>query len=426
MKNKYKVLLLILILLAAGGFAISASGIKIQYFENYGTNFRRNVKILAEMANLKLPERVDAFLSKTPEPLTTEEKLAIIDKMEQEQNDAAATPTPDIGAKEEKIVKASSKIVALKNAYAYSYAPYKGGLLCALDGALVMYGENGEEKWKGEIQSSSSVLKTAGDYIMIAEKNGSKIYLFRGEKKIWEISSENAIISADVSKNGDVVVISDKQNYKGTVTVYNKKGSVVYQWNSGKYEILDADISSSTRTLAVSLLNTDSGADSKILMFDMRKEDSSASVDLADSIVFDIEFCGETLNAIADNKIAGVSTDGEILWTSEFEQKTLNRYAVESVGYKLCVFDNSNVSEIHIISSRGAEKYSFESRAFPDKAVISDGYILYNDGRQLIFSGLSGKNQKKYNCTRDIYDIYILGSKSMAAIYNSGIEFINI
>ena len=82
MKKKYSALLLIFILLLAGCFTISASGIKIPYLENYGTNFRRNVKGITDRLGLNLPQPVNDFLSKTPEPLSTEEKLAIIEKME--------------------------------------------------------------------------------------------------------------------------------------------------------------------------------------------------------------------------------------------------------------------------------------------------------------------------------------------------------
>lgn len=96
--------------------------------------------------------------------------------------------------------------------------------------------------------------------LWLAEKGSSKLYLFRGKKKLWEFSNENPIISADVSENGDVVITSDKAHSKGVVTVFNRKGETVFQWNSGKYEVLDADISPASRHLAVSLLNTESGA----------------------------------------------------------------------------------------------------------------------------------------------------------------------
>lgn len=426
MKKKYSVLLLIFILLLAGCFTISASGIKIPYLENYGTNFRRNVKGITDRLGLNLPQPVNDFLSKTPEPLSTEEKLAIIEKMESEQAETYATPTPDIPVKSEMPINATSRIIAQKDAYAAAYASYEGKLLCAIDTTLTCYSPDGGEAWKADVQISNPILKTAGSYIMLAEKGSSKLYLFRGKKKLWEFSNENPIISADVSENGDVVITSDKAHSKGVVTVFNRKGETVFQWNSGKYEVLDADISPASRHLAVSLLNTESGADTKLSFFNMKESESFNSAAIADSIVFDVEFCGETLNAIADNKIIGLDADGNIQWTKDFENKTLHRYSFEDSGYKVCVFDSNNVSEINVISARGGDKSSFESQAFPDNICISDGYLLYNNDRTLIFSSLSGKNPKKYNCTRDIYKLFILDANNLLVVYNSSLEFIHI
>ena len=90
------------------------------------------------------------------------------------------------------------------------------------------------------------------------------------------------------------------------------------------------------------------------------------------------------------------------------------------------MFDSNNVSEINVISARGGDKSSFESQAFPDNICISDGYLLYNNDRTLIFSSLSGKNPKKYNCTRDIYKLFILDANNLLVVYNSSLEFIHI
>lgn len=425
MKKKYNILLLIFILLLAGGFTIYASGIKIPYLENYGTNFRRNIKGITDKFGIKLPQFADDFLSKTPEPLTTEEKLAIIEKMEQENTTIETSPAPSIPVQTEPPISASSKIIAQKDAYAAAYAVYNSKLLCAIDTTLTCYNSDGSESWKNDVQISSPILKTSGNYILLAEKDSYKIYLFRGKQKLWEIKSEHPIISADVSKNGDVTVISDKPHSKGIISVYNRKGKTIFQWTSGKYEVLDADISPSSRHLAVSMLNTENGADTKLSFFNLKEAESFNSADITDSIVFDIEFCGETLNAIADNKIIGLDADGNIQWTKEFNEKILHRYNIENTGYKVCVFDNSNVSEINVISSHGNNKSNFESQAFPDNICISNGYLLYSNDRTLVFSSLSGKNQKKYNCTRDIYKIFILDGNNLLVVYNSSLEFIH-
>lgn len=424
MKNKYSILLLVVILIAVGGFAILSSGTKIPYLENYGTNFRRNVKSIANTFNWDLPQPVDRFLSKTPEPLTTEEKLAIIEKMETEQNEVS--PTAALEIENDSLLSATSKIIAVKNAHAAAYSVYKSKLLCATDTQLTCYNSDGSTAWGAEIQISNPILKTAGNYILVAEKNAAKSYLFNGEKRLWENVSENTIISADVSNNGDVVFISDKPQYKGAVTVVNRKGDTIYRWNSGKFDIIDADIAPSSRKLVVSLLDTGTGADTKLSFFDLNKSESYQTIELSDCIAFDVEFCGETLNVITDNKIMGANTAGTIIWTKDFEGKNLHRYQVEDSGYKLCVFDHNNVSQINVITNRGSDKTRFESEAFPEHLFLSGGYLLYDNGRELWFSTLSGKNPKKYNCTRDICDLFILDAHNLAVIYNSSIEFIKI
>ena len=424
MKNKHKILLLALILIVVACFAVSASGVKIPYIQNYGVNFRRNVKGIADSFGIKLPENVENYLSKTPDPLTTEEKLEIIKQMEEKEQ--AENATPDIPIKEQPLMSAKSKIVALKDAYAAEYISYKGNLVCAADAALVCYSSHGDELWRADISISKPILKTSGRYILAAEAGGTKVYLLSGSKQIWEYTAENPIVSADVSSNGDAVVITDKPHCKGEVNVINRSGKLVYQWNSGKYEVLDADISPSSRKLAVSLLNTDSGADTKVLFFDLKESESYGFIDLTDSIAFDIEFCSDTLNAICDNKTVGISTKPDIVWTREFEDKKLTKYFVEDNGYKLLVFDSSNVSQMNIIGSRGGEKSSFETQAFPDCVFVSEGQLLYNNGRRLIYTTLSGKKQQEYNCTRDIYNLLILDSANLLVVYNSSIEFINL
>lgn len=424
MKNKHKILLLALILIIVACFAVFASGIKISYIENYGTNFRRNVKSIADRFGWELPETVDNYLSKTPEPLTTEEKLEIIRQMEEEETQPEETP--NIKIEQQPLMSAKTKIIALKNAYAAKYINFKGNLVCASDASLICYGEKGDELWRADTSISEPILKTAGRYILVAEKGGTKIYMFSGEEKIWEYTLENSVISADISSNGDVVAITDKSYSKGEINVINRKGNLVYQWTSGKYEVLDADISPSSRTLAVSLLNTESGADSKILFFDLKESESYGDITLEDSIAFDIEFSSDTLFAVCDDKTVSMSTKPTIIKTNEFEEKNLTKYFVEDDGYTMLVFDNSDVSQMSVIGARGIEKASFETQAFPDCLFVYEGQLLYNNGRRLVYTTLSGKKQREYNCTRDIYNLLILDSKNLVAVYNSSIEFINL
>ena len=135
----------------------------------------------------------------------------------------------------------------------------------------------------------------------------------------------------------------------------------------------------------MSLLNTEQSADSKILLFRLNEKESYQSIDLDETIAFDIEFCREVLNVWTDTKVLGIGTGGTISWEYPFDGKTLTRYATEPDGKKLCVFDHNNASELVILSAGGRVRSLVNSDALPDFADFHSGFLAYNSGRNLIF-----------------------------------------
>ena len=426
MKNKRSIILLVVSLLAVGIFAVLASGVKIDFIENYGTNFRKNVKGLGEMFSWKFPEPIENFLNQTPRPLTTEEKLAILEKQEAEnqqtedpqETEEIPTATPQTAG------TVTSNIVARKDAYTAGYAAYKGKVLCAAETALSCYRADGTLEWSKDIQANQPILKTAKDYILVAERGGTHFYLFSGKKLVYEQTADAPIVSASVSENGDTVLVTEKDHYRGTVTVYNKKSKEVFRWNSGSYAILDADISDSSRTLAVSLLETENSVNTKLSFFHLTEAESYASVSFEDTILFDIQFSGEQLTAVGDNQIMGLNTKGETSWQTSFDQKTLNRYLLETDGHKLCVLDHDNAAELLVLNSRGGERCMLSAKTLPDFVDLSSGYLAYNDGREIVYTSFSGKAVKRYLCSRDLKGLLLVGQNELMAIYSSGLEFI--
>jgi len=457
MRRKWKAIFLILILCLVAVFAIVASGIRIPFFENYGTNFRRNVKSIVERFEWQVPEQMEEFLNQTPRPLTMEEKLEILEQMEEEEakqqqeeqerlqqeqeqteqeakqaaGEAVTAPTlvpvtPAPTKRPENPDAENSNIVALKSAYSADYAAYKGNVLCATVTNLYCYNPKGEILWNKEIQVSNPILCVADRYILVAEQNGVHFYLFDREKQVYAGIATSPIVSAAVSEHGDVVLTSQKAHYRGTVTVYNREGKEVFCWNSGSYGVLDADISPSSRTLAVSLMCTENGISTRIHFFHLDEAESYASCEYADTILFDLRFFSETLTAVGDNRIVGISTKGSEVWNRSFEDSILERYVLEDGGHKLCVLDHSNHSELLILNNRGSERSILEAEALPDFADIQSGYVAYNNGRDLIYTTVSGKDTKKYVCSRDIKKIILIDTGKVLIVYNSGLEFLEL
>lgn len=449
MKKKVISILLVLIVLSAACFyAYYASGNSFSYFENYADNFKRNVNAIVQRFDIQLPEKVEDFLTATPEPTEDPEIAAILsgqippdtgaleDDVSGNGESAPQPPFPGASAqptqtpvstpKPEKSALVSSVPVALENAGTSEYARYKGKILCATQTDLTAYDHRGNASWRVNIHAGTPILKTAGSYILIAEKGGKRVELYNGQKRVFSLDSADEIEIASVSSRGDVVLVTKKLYYKGSVIVYNKKGEEVYRWNSGTYNILDASVSPRSRRLAVSLLNTDNGADSRLLLFRLDQADSYKSLDIEKTIAYDIEFYQETLNVYTDTKIMGITTSGNISWTYNFDGKTLNHYAAEPGGNKLCVFDNNNAAEAVALSAGGRVRSTVKSDVLPDFADAHSGCIAYNNSRNLIFSSRSGRTQAMYTCPRDIQKAYIFDSSHVLLVYNSSLEFVKL
>lgn len=391
----------------------------ISFFSDYTKNFKQNISIIAELLDIKLPESCQGSSGSMNEedlPLTEYEKLQIETEKQKEIDNSEYQETN---------VDHTGKNIALEYASSGRFARYDGGVLCVTDTTLACYSKDGEKLWSEPIQISSPVLDVSAGYALIYEKNGSRLTVYHNGKFAFSKTVKGNIKTGAVSAAGDVSIVFERDEYKGSVMVLNKKGEEVYLWNSGKYGVIDADMSQS-RKLAVSLLDTEDTVSSKIYFFDISKSEVKDKLDVKNSVIFDIDFDGEILNAYADDRIIGVSTKASIKWEYELKDRNIVRYAMTDGGTKVIVFDDDNTSEIMLISAAGDEKDKIKSDVLTDIIDIYDNRVLYNDGRTLVVSDLGGEVLSKYVCSRDIKRAYIIDKNHILIVYSSSIEFLSV
>ncbi len=322
-------------------------------------------------------------------------------------------------------IEGDGKHIALENASKGRYERFSKGILCATDTALTFYNQDGQDEWTVKIQIASPVLEVAGDNILIYEQNAKKLTVYNKNQHKYTKTIGGNIKAAAVSSSGDVAVLFEREGYKGSVIVYNKDGQEVYLWNSGKFRILDVDISPSRR-LAVALLNTNDVLESKIYYFDISKSGAESTINISDTIVFDIDFDGETLNAYCDNKLFGTDGKGDIKWQYDYKNRNITRYVVTEKGEKVIAFDNHNVSEITTVSRTGDEKNTIKTDVLPDCLDCFDNRILFNSGRTLLISSPEGEIVARYTSSRDIKKAYLINSEKVFIVYTTGIEILDI
>ncbi len=323
-----------------------------------------------------------------------------------------------------KLSSQNAVTVPMETAGKSVFAAYRGSLACAYTNYLSLIGSDGKIAWENTTTIVNPILRTAGNYILIAENGGKKLCLYNDSRLVYEADTEDNILTCNLSSNGDVVIVTDKPSYKGAVAVYNREGNRIFAWSSGSDDILSADISSASRSVAIALLNTDDKVKSTIQFFDMNETESQVQAIFEDTILFDIDFTGDTVNAFGDNCMAGLTAQGDLIYDKRFDSADFVHYGIDETGNKILLFDDTNIPLINIYAPNGSLKYQLTSDELPEYVDIFGKYIVYNSGRDIIY-GKSGKRQlSKYIASMDIKDLLMLGEDSFAIVYSNNIEIV--
>lgn len=339
------------------------------------------------------------------------------------------TKTKEGAVKETEHYSASTKdtvTVPFEKAGTSVFSKYRGGIICSYTNYLGLIDNTGNTVWENTTTIVQPILKTAGNYILLAEKGGKKICLYNDSRLVYAVDTEDNILSCNLSSNGDVVAITDKSAYKGSVVVYNKEGNQIFAWSSGSDNIISADISASSRRVAVSLLNTDTQVKTTVQFFDIKKTESYAQVIFEDTILFDINFIGDTVNAFGDNCIAGMTSNGAVLYDKRFDNAEFVHYSADDSGNKILAFDASNIPLINIYNSSDTLKQQLSSDEIPDFVDIFGNYIVFNNGRDIIYGKAGSKQMAKFTASMDIKALMMLDKNIVAAVYSNSIEIVRM
>lgn len=429
--NFLKILIVLLCLCTAILYAIVQSGANVPFLETYKNNFKHNLMGISNMLNLELPIEVQLYLDDTSAPTP---KPTIIPAKEMEELEAALgyaqeeeiipqEGTAVLTTKEPVKYKSSDALpIAVDSAENAKYAEYGDAILFVNETLYRAYSQSGKLLWDSSIQMQDPTLIVRGSYVLISETGAKKVSLYKGKKHLFTENCDGNIISADLSENGDIVLVTEKDYFKGQVVVFNKSGKIIYAWDSGSYNILDAAISKD-RDVAVSLLNTDSGADSFISCFNVKGDTRYKTENFKNTIIFDLEYSGDRLNAISESHSIGINKKGKIIWDYSFDGKVLENYAIAKNGSKLLLFESGSTGEIVVVSAGGKSFAPIKTETMPDHISIKSDYIAYNSGRDIIITNFKGKKFLRTSCTSDIRNLIAVDKRHAFCVYSSSIQF---
>lgn len=421
MKKLITVLLVVLILgsIGAGGwFYIKANP---EIVDTYLANFKDNLFNLRLEYERKRIEKEEAAPKQSPEQQPLESDVGQISVPQ-------ATPAQSMNVNEDVVTKQFCHVsdpIALKGAANIRYAKYSNGILCVSESIVNFYSTNAKLKWSRTIQISNPVVKVNGEYILIFEQGGNKFTVLNKNTEVMSGETDEPILNGNISTHADVVFATEKAYYKGAVCVYNKSGEEIFSRSFGSENVIAVDISDSRR-VAVALMSVRTQIYSKLVFLDITKTEADVSIEYDNTLIYDIDFSKNSLIAFADSKLISVSQNGREQWVSDYGEKELMHYSKDVADIRLLMFDNNNNAEMSVINSSGREKSKIHTDVIPDFSDICDGYIIYNNARNIIFTRLNGDVDAKYTASRDIQKAYFIDKDNILVVYNQSIEFLRL
>lgn len=304
------------------------------------------------------------------------------------------------------------------------FAAYRGGLICARTNYICYIDKTGEVKWEKDTTVVDPMLSTDGNYIALASENGTKLCLYNGEELIFECDTEEVINNIRVSANGDTVLVCDKENYKGSICVYNKDGKKVFSWLSGKNNIISADISTSSRRVAASLLNTEGKAFSIIKIFDINSKDNKTEINFDDTVIFKVEYSGDTVTGFGDNSLIAMTASGRVISDKRFDKVDITHYALDNEGNRLINIDSASIPVFQQYSKKGTLRNEMIIDEMPDFTDISGNTVLYNEGRDILLRKMGSSRMSRYTATMDILQLVLISDRDYAVIHSNSLEIV--
>ena len=322
-----------------------------------------------------------------------------------------------------------------ENVNTYAYSKY---IAILNQNKLKIYNKLANEEANLDIEISSPIFESNGNFLGIAEKNGKKIYLINNKNIIWQKEIEGNISSININKNGYVSVIITGTGYKTVVQTFDSDGNELFKDYLSSTNVIDTDISNDNKYLAIAEANF-SGiviqSSIKIISIDEAKQNSSDSIKYtylakANDLIINIKYSNKNelvcmydshidiLNQDKNNELLNFENE-EVLFSDINLLSKIVKITKKSTG----LF--SAEAEVQIIDCNTQDITIYSIENIPKKICVKDNVIAINLGTSVVFINNNGWLIKKYQSSQEIQKV-ILGNDIAGIVSKNKIEIISL
>lgn len=268
------------------------------------------------------------------------------------------------------------------------------------DSYLTYYNDHGGEVTRYPCTYSSSLLRTAGKYVLAAEQGGKRLLLTTRSMTLADMTLERNILSVDVNSKGQfAVLMQGTQGYAVELIVYDQKGTELYR-RSRTSLASEVTLAADGKTVALLSVEATGGVlGTTVEAFSLSSADPQAlyTHTAADTLLYRLEFLSnDRLIAVGENGALLLSLDGGQPTAYDIGGRQLLGYAVaaDSAALILRARGDTADGEAVVLDNTGEQLCVVPfTGEFRQLSAQGKQYLLLTDGTAQVITRLgAGKS----------------------------------
>ena len=261
---------------------------------------------------------------------------------------------------------------------------------CSKD-TLSLFGKNGEEAFRKNIEFQKPMLKKAGNYLLVADVGGRTAFVIEDKNVRWEERFNNNITNISINAGGYIAVVLETVGYRSTVRVMAPIGRKLFDWVVADDYVVSTEISPSESGMVINRIKTNGISVRSVLEFLDLKSEPFAAIESAEGNIF------LKTQYLEDGTLA-TATEDEFIFYSE------NREVMVQEGFDaIYAMTEFPKRKITLAAQRGGRSFLMEYQRDGKSNVIfeselpivnmtaENGLLIVNLGSRVLVMKENGK-----------------------------------
>ena len=289
------------------------------------------------------------------------------------------------------------------------------------DTAYALYAKNGKTLLSERHDFANPIVETSGRRFLIYDQGGTRLIVRMRDKILFEKEFEYKIVSADLSADGMLSVVTAAQRYASQLHVFDSAyEEEIFTWSASNEYIICASANSDTKTVAAAALSANESGEivTNIHVFTTEAAVQLAKREFKGSSVLSLEFDENgDIKTVCDNIAAVLDRSGNIIGSYIFSSAPAACINTGGKSGAVLVFDRFIEERAADVVFLGENMTETKTVSIGGKYICSSGNgintAVYCSGKAYVFNA-EGENTASFESEQDAVLINIVGENLFA------------